>query len=155
MEPVDLIIFRLFSKSFKKKYEWNVSLLYFNFTLQCTVLLGKCASDSENHWNVVRGQVGTSDNSKTVYEIEKKLGWSDKKLIFLSYQPSIFFIFYAILKILRVPSKKRQFIFNFIMTFSPGQNGKGGEKIKQMGKLKKNGFCKQKGGTKDNTRPSF
>ena len=87
--------------------------------------------------------------------MKKKLGWSDKKLIFLSYQPSIFFIFYAILKILRVPSKKRQFIFNFIMTFSPGQNGKGFEKIKQIGKLKKNGFCKQKRQSRDKTRPAF
>ena len=41
------------------------------------------------------------------------------------------------------------------MTFSPGQNGKGAEKIKQIGKLKKNGFCKQKRQSRDKTRPAF
>ena len=41
------------------------------------------------------------------------------------------------------------------MPFSPGQNGKGAEKIKQNGKLKKNGFCKQKRQSRDKTRPAF
>ena len=41
------------------------------------------------------------------------------------------------------------------MTFSPGQNGKDGEKIKQNGKLKKNGFRKEKRPSRDKTRPAF
>ena len=41
------------------------------------------------------------------------------------------------------------------MVFSPGQNGKGGEKIEQIGKLKKNCFFKRKGQSRDKTRPAF
>ena len=41
------------------------------------------------------------------------------------------------------------------MTFSPGQNGKGAEKIKQNGKVKSNCFCKKKGKTKDKLQASF
>ena len=100
------------------------------------------------------GGFSGSDNSKTVYEIEKKLGWANKKLIFLLGQPSFFFIFYAILKILLPEVKQKHFIFNFIMTFSPGQNGKG-KKSTQNGKLKKNGFSNRKGGEKNRKSPSF
>ena len=39
--------------------------------------------------------------------------------------------------------------------FSPGQNGKGGEKIKQNGKLKKKAFFKRKRPSRDKTRPAF
>ncbi len=41
------------------------------------------------------------------------------------------------------------------MVFSRGQNGKGFEKIKQIGKLKKNGFSNRKLGTKNKKHPSF
>ena len=41
------------------------------------------------------------------------------------------------------------------MVFSPGQNGKGAEKIKQNGKVKCNCFCKKKGKTKDKLQASF
>ena len=41
------------------------------------------------------------------------------------------------------------------MVFSPGQNGKGGEKIKQNGKLKKNGFSNRKRPSRDKTRPAL
>ena len=40
------------------------------------------------------------------------------------------------------------------MPFSPGQNGKG-EKIKQNGKVKNNGFKHHKAGTKNKKHPSF
>ena len=76
-------------------------------------------------------------------------------MIFVSDQPSFFFIFYAILKILLPPVKQKTLYFNFIMTFSPGQNGKGFEKIKQIGKLKKNGFSNRKLPSRDKTRPAF
>ena len=101
------------------------------------------------------GGFGGSDNSKTVYEIEKKLGWCNHKLIFLVHQPSFFFIFDDILEILLPPVKQKTLYFNFIMVFSRGQNGKGFEKIKQIGKLKKNGFSNRKLGTKNKKHPSF
>ena len=41
------------------------------------------------------------------------------------------------------------------MVFSRGQNGKGFEKIKQIGKLKKNGFSNRKLPSRDKTRPAF
>ena len=41
------------------------------------------------------------------------------------------------------------------MVFRPGQNGKGGEKIKQNGKRKSYGFWKRKAGGKDTKDPSF
>ena len=41
------------------------------------------------------------------------------------------------------------------MTFSPGQNGKGGEKIMLNGKRKSYGFFERKLGTKNKKHPSF
>ena len=41
------------------------------------------------------------------------------------------------------------------MVFSPGQNGKGAEKIKQNGKPKKNAFFKRKRPSRDKTRLAF
>ena len=70
------------------------------------------------------------------------------------HQPSFFFIFYTILKILLPEVKQKHFNFIIIMVFSPGQNGKG-DKINQNGKLKKNGFSNRKGGEKNRKSPSF
>ena len=117
--------------------------------------MGKCESRSGKSLKSGEGGFGGSDNSKTVYEIEKKLGWCNHKLIFLVHQPSFFFIFDDILEILLPPVKQKTLYFNFIMVFSRGQNGKGFEKIKQIGKLKKNGFSNRKLGTKNKKHPSF
>ena len=41
------------------------------------------------------------------------------------------------------------------MVFSSGQNGKGGEKIKQNGKRKSYGFYERKRPSRDKTRPAY
>ena len=77
-----------------------------------------------------------SDNSKTVYDREKIAHASDKKRVFLSDAWVTFLIFCIIVKILLTAVKKKRIIMVF-------------------GKVKKNGFCKQKGVDKNRQSPSY